>query len=230
MTTTLNSAQNGKVEFFENAVKRGVLSAQDLQDYKEQKKQFQTEEIFLRKQLTGLSGVLELINENDVRKNCVTNLSKGSVPEEKNIIMDKLGVRFGYSATQIDPALVAYTNAIFNIADTDFDAGTTATGDTTYARVIPVQFQNSEYEFRADGVLVDTGRMEDLLTQNVSVDGVNGGDKNFKQLEWPKLLLSGKKLAFDIKFPEATGVPIPAGFFYAEIVAKGLGLGKRQVQ
>lgn len=227
MTTTLNSAQNGKVEFFEKAVARGVLSQQDLKDYQEQKKQFQTEEIFLRKKLGGLSGVIEFINENDVRKNCITNLSKGRVPEEKNIIVDKIGVRFGYSATDIDPALVAYTNAVFNIADTDMDAGATATGDTVYARVIPVQFQNAEYELKSDGVLIDAGRMEDLLSQNVSVDGVNGADKNYKQLEWPKLLLSGKTVTFDIKFPEAPS-SIPTGFFYAELVAKGLGLGKRQ--
>jgi len=221
------SKQNGLVEFFDTMASKGQLSNQDASDLREGKKQFITDEIYLRKQLTGLKGVVEFINENDVRKNCITNLSKGSVPAEKNIVVNKLGVRFGYSATAVDPADVAYTNAIFNIADTEFDAGATATGGDVYARVIPVQFQNAEYELRCDDVIIDNGRMEDLLTQNVSTDAVNGNAKNFKELEWPKLLLAGKRLAFDIRFPE-TATPVPAGNFYCEVVVKGLGLGKRQ--
>lgn len=222
-------AHNGLFEFLDLQVSRGILSNQDLQELKEGKKQFKTDELFIRKQLTALAGVIEFITENDVTKNCVTNLSKGSIPEEKNIVADKIGIRFGYSATNIPAEAVAYSNAIYSIADNEFDSGNVATGDTVYARAIPVQFQNAEYIIRADGIVLDNGRVEDFLTQNISNDGVNGHVKNFKELEYPVLFLSGKKMTVDFKFPETAGFVPPVGFFYAEVVIKGLGLGKRQV-
>lgn len=217
------------IAVFEAAVVRGTLSNQDLEDYKGKKKQFKSDDLFIRKQLTGLSGVVEFINENDVKKNCITNLSKGSVPADKNIIIDKIGMRFGYSATNVDASTVAYSNAVFNLGDTEFDAGAVATGSVVNARVIPLQIQNAEYELAIDGVLLDSGRVGDLLTQNVSTDATNGDDKNFKQLEWPILALADKRVTLSYKFPEGA-MSVPAGFFYAEVTAKGLGLGKRQAQ
>lgn len=220
---------NLNIAFFEAQVKRGILNAQDLADYKEGKKQFKSDEIYIRKQLTGLSGVIEFINENDVRKNCITNLSKGMVPAEKNIIVDKIGMRFGFAATPVDASTVAYTNAVFNLADSDLDAGAVATGSFVNARAIPLQIQNAEYELFVDDVLLDSGRVGDLLTQNVSSDATNGDAKNFKQLEWPVLFLSDKRVKLSYKFPEGA-MAVPAGFFYAELTAKGLGIGKRQAQ
>jgi hypothetical protein len=216
-----------KLEFFEKQVAAGKLSNQDTDDYKKGYKQLITDDIFIRKQLGGLSGVQEFINENDVQKNCITNLSKGSIPVEKNLVIDLIGIKYGFSTTQIDPALVSYTNTTFSINDTGFDAGSTATGGEVYERLIPVVLQNAEYEIKCDGGIVDRGRVCDLLTQNVSVDGVNGHDKNFRMLEWPKLLSAGKRLECNFKFPEAASV-LPPGFHYVELVLKGLGLGKRQ--
>ena len=146
MNTMKNKAQNGLFEFLDLQVGRGILSNQDLTELKEGKKQFQSDELFIRKQLTGLAGVIEFINENDVKKNCKTNLSKGAVPEEKNIVADKIGVRFGYSATDVPAESIAFSNAIFNIADNDFDAGNVATGTGGIARA-------REAVFRSDRVL-----------------------------------------------------------------------------
>jgi hypothetical protein len=216
-----------KLEFFEKQVQAGKLSQQDTSDYKSGSKQLITDEIFIRKQLGGLSGVQEFINENDVQKNCISNLSKGTIPVEKNLVIDLVGIRYGFSATAVDPALVSYTNAIFNINDTAFDGGATATGGEVYERLIPVVLQNAEYEIKCDGGIVDRGRVCDLLTHNVSLDGVNGHDKNFRMLEWPKLLAAGKRLECNFKFPEAPSA-LPAGNHYVELVLKGLGMGKRQ--
>ena len=215
-----------KIKVLETAVAKGQLSAQDLQDYKDGKKIFQSEELFLRKQLTGTAGVIEFINENDTAKNCVTNLSKGYIPAEKNIIVDKVGIRFGFSSSVVAPELVSYSAAIFDIGDLSADAGVAATGDSVYARRIPIQLENAEYVLKVDNVTMDFGRVADLLTRNVGVDGVNGHGKNFKELEWPKLFMSDKKITLDLKFPD--GGSVPSGNYYAELVVKGLGLGKRQ--
>lgn len=180
----------------------------------------------MRKKLTGTSGVIEFINENDVAKNCVTNLSKGYVPAEKNIIVDQVGIRFGFSSTDVAPELVSYSPAIFDLGDLSADAGAAATGDSVYARRIPIQLENAEYVLKVDNVIMDFGRVGDLLTRNVGVDAVNGNHKNFKELAWPKLFLSDKKMTLDLKFPD--GGSVPAGYYYAELVVKGLGLGKRQ--
>lgn len=210
----------------DNASKAGMLSADDANDIKSGKKQFESEEIFLRKKLSGTSGLIEVIDENDVQKNCVTNLSKGAIPKEKNIIVDKIGLRFGWSATDVVAAAVAYTNTEFDLGDVAQDAGADDTTDTVYARRIPVQIRNAEYVMTVDGVVVDSGRVADLLTSNVSVDATNGDEKNFKKLEYPKLFLADKRIRFDLKFPES-GAAVPAGYYYIEVVAKGLGLGKK---
>lgn len=210
----------------EIASKDGKLSIDDATDIRTGKKQFESEEVFLRKQLAGTSGVIEVINENDVQKNCITNLSKGSIPREKNIIVDKIGLRFGWSATNVDAAAVAYSNAEFDLGDVSNDAGVDDTTDTVYARRIPVQVRNAEYVVSVDGIIMDSGRVADLLTTNVSVDAVNGDAKNFKQLEYPKLFLADKRIKLDIKFPE-NGAAVPAGYYYVEFIAKGLGLGKK---
>jgi len=210
----------------QSAVDKGALSPQDLIEYKTGQKIFQSEELFIRKKLSGTAGVIEFINENDVQKNCVTNISKGYVPSESNIIVDKIGMRFGYSSVDVAPELVSYSNAIFSIDDLNFDAGAVATGDSVVARRIPIQIENAEYELKVDSILMDSGRVAELLSHNVSIDGVSGYEKNLKELEWPKLFLSGKKITLNLKFPE--NGTVPAGFYYAELVCKGLGLGKRQ--
>jgi hypothetical protein len=213
----------------DNAVKQGKLSVDDATDIKEQRKQFESEEIFLRKRLAGTNGVIEVIDENDVQKNCVTNLSKGSIPKEKNIIVDKVGIRFGYSATDVSAASVNYSNAEFDLANLVADevtGGMMTTESPVYARRIPIQIRNAEYVMTVDGVVMDSGRVCDLLTNNVSSDATNGDAKNFKQLEYPKLFLADKRIRFDLKFPE-NGAPVPVGFYYIELVAKGLGLGKK---
>jgi hypothetical protein len=212
----------------DNAAKEGKLSADDAADIKSQKKQFEGEEIFLRKKLTGTSGLIEVIDENDVQKNCVTNLSKGSIPTEKNIIVDKIGLRFGFSATDVAAAAVNYSNTEFDLGDVAQDAGVDDTTDTVYARRIPVQIRNAEYVMTVDGINVDSGRVADLLSTNVSNDATNGDEKNFKKLEYPKLFLAGKKVGFVLKFPE-NGAAVPAGYYYVEVVAKGLGLGKKTI-
>lgn len=222
----MKNANISPLSFLEIQAKKGALSQQDLSDYQSGKKQLQTEEVYIRKQLTGTAGVIEFINENDVTKNCVTNLSKGSIPAEKNIIVTKLGLRFGWSATDVAAAAVEYSNAVFNIGDVSADAGADVTGDSVYARRIPVQIQNAEYELLVDAIVMDKGRVADLLTHNVASDATNGSDKNFKELEWPKLFLADKRVSLNIKFPE-NGAAVPAGYYYAEFVAKGLGLGKR---
>lgn len=210
----------------DNAAKQGKLSIDDATDIKEGRKQFESEEIFLRKMLTGTSGVIEVIDENDVQRNCITNLSKGSIPKEKNIIVDKVGIRFGYSATQVSPAAIDYSNAQFDLGDKDRDGGSVIIPDSVYQRRIPTQIRNAEYVMTVDGVVMDSGRVCDLLTNNVSNDATNGDPKNFKKLEYPKLFLADKRIRFDLKFPE-NGTPPPVGFYYIEIVAKGLGLGKK---
>lgn len=215
------------LQVLETAVKRGTFSAQDLADLKDGKKQLQTEELFIRKLLTGTAGVVEVVNENDVTKNCITNLSKGSVPNEKNIIVDKISLRFGWAATALDAGAVPYSNAIFDLADLAADAGAAVIASAkVYARRIPIQIQNAEYVLSVDGVVMDNGRVGDLLTQNISTDAVCGDAKNFKQLEYPKVFLADKRVKFDIKFPE-NGAAVPAGSYYVELVAKGLGLAKR---
>jgi len=214
------------VQFLDLMVKKGALSNQDVTDYKDGKKQLQTEEIFIRKQLAGTAGVIEVITENDVTKNCVTNLSKGAIPADKNIIVDKIGLRFGWNVAAVDPAAVDYSNAVFNINDLAADAGVVATGDSVYNRRIPIQIQNSEYELIVDGVVMDKGRTSELLTQNVATDATNGSSKNFRELEWPKLFLADKRVQLNLKFPE-NGAAVPAGYYYVELVVKGLGLAKR---
>ncbi len=218
-------SQNGLIEFLNTQVAKGLLSKQDASDLADGKKQFQSEEVYIRKKLGNTSGILALINENDVEKPTVSNLSKGRIPDEKNIVAHLVGIRFGYSATDVAPELVDYSNAVFNMGDVDFDGGATATGDAVFARRIPTQLQNAVYTLKCDDVVIDNGRVEDLLSQNASVDGVNGHPKNFRELEYPKLLLSGKTLRCDIQFPD--GGSVPAGYWYAELVVKGLGLGKR---
>lgn len=221
-----NTGMNS-VAFFETMVKKGELNQQDLLDIKEGKKQLQTEELFIRKILTGTAGVVEVINENDVTKNCITNLSKGSVPADKNIIVTKIGLRFGWTAAAADAAAVNYTNAIYDIADVQADAGANVVaGASVYARRIPVQIQNSEYELVVDGIVMDKGRTSELLTQNVAVDATNGSSKNFRELEWPKLFRADKRVQLNLKFPE-NGAAVPAGTYYVELVVKGLGLAKR---
>ena len=220
-----STKNNGMIEVFEARLEKGLLSKQDASDYAEGKKQLRTDELFLRKQLTGTTGIIAVINENDVQKTCVTNLSKGSVPVEKNLIIDKVAVRLGYSATNVDAALVAYSNAVFAINDEDFDGGTTATGASVAARRIPVSIQNAEYVLSVDEVILESGRLSEFLTTNIVSDSVDGADKNFKQLEWPVFMLADKRVRFDLKFPD--NAPALTGFWYIEIVAKGLGLTKR---
>ena len=225
MKTLPTMKHNALVEFFELQVAKGAFSKDDAQGIKDGSKQFQTEELFLRKQLTGTSGVLEFINENDVRKNCVTNLSKGYTPAEKNIIATALSLRFGFSSTNVAAELVDYSTAIFNIADTQADGGVSVVADFVAARRIPIQLQNAEYELKIEDKLIDGGRVADLLTQNVSSDATNGDDKNFKQFMWPKLILAAKKATLSIKFPE--NGTVPAGYYYAELVVKGLAVVNR---
>jgi len=216
--------RDAKIEFFEKNITR--LNEDDQRSYKNQEKQLISDEIFIRKKLEGLQGVIEFINENDVQKNCVTNLSKGRVPEEKNMVIDRIGIKYGYSVTLVDAALVNYTQAMYSLNDTEFDAGAVATGGEVYAQKIPLAFRNAEYELKHDGGIIDRGRICDLLTDNVTVDGVNGNRKNFQELEWCKMLLAGKRLELNIKFPE--GGTVPAGNHYMELVLKGIGLSKRQ--
>ncbi len=214
-----------KLAYFESQLDK--LSEQDKKDYRDKLKQLGTDEIFIRKQLMGLQGVVEFINENDVQKNCLTNLSKGCIPSEKNLVIDLIGIRYGFSTTVVDPAIVHYSAAQYSLGDTEFDAGAVATGGEVYARAIPLQLQNAEYEIKLDSGIIDRGRVSDLLTLNVSVDGVNGHRKNFRELEWPRMLLAGKRLECNFKFPEVSST-IPAGYHYVELVLKGLGLNKRQ--
>ena len=51
------------ISVFEAAVSRGTLSNQDLEDYKGKKKQFKSDDLFIRKQLTGLG--IDLKDEKD---------------------------------------------------------------------------------------------------------------------------------------------------------------------
>jgi hypothetical protein len=221
-------SENPLIEFFNSEAVQNKISEQDKKELASGTKQFKTDEVFIRKQLTSLTGVLPVINENDKQAFGITNLSAGAIPAEKNIVVDKIGMRFGYSATPAAPGTINYSNAIYNVADTDFDAGATATGDTVYARVIPSNIQNAEYFVMVDGNVVDSGRVEELLTQNVTNDGVNGHEKNYKMLEYPVLLPAGKLLTLDIKYPVDNAV-VPAGNYFIEFIAKGLGLVKRSV-
>ena len=221
-----STKHNGSIEVFEARLKNGgLLNAQDAKDYADGKKQLRTDELYLRKQLTGTTGIIAVINETDVQKTCVTNLSKGSVPVEKNLIIDKLAVRFGFTTANIDAALVAYSNAVWNIGDEDLDAGAVATGASVAARRIPASLQNAEYVLTVDDVILDAGRISDFLTTNIVSDSVDGAHKNFKELEWPIFMLADKRVRFDLKFPD--GATALAGYVYIEIVAKGLGLTKR---
>lgn len=223
--------QNGLLEFFNTMVQKKALSQQDLQDYQEGKKVFYTSDLYVRKYIgTSMSGVVDVITENEVEFLTRCNLSKGRIPEEQNIIMSHFQLKYGESLTAGDattPEIVKYTNCIWDLGDVVADAGrsTVAAGIVPVQR-IPTPFINAEYELKCDDGLVDKGRVSELLVNNTSTQQIQGAGSNNRLLYWPKLLPAGKTLRLALKFPTVGTVPAST-YFFVEASIKGIYLGKR---
>lgn len=225
--------KNGLLEFFNTMVKKGALSKQDLADYEEGKKVFYTADLYVRKFLgTTLSGVVDLINENDVEFITRCNLSKGRIPDEMNLIASHIDLKFASALSSASlsatPELVDYSNAIYDIADVVADAGASAvSGASVVVKRLPTSWTNGEYEIKCDDGLIDKGRISEMCVRNTVGYGSQGQAENKKMLFWPKLLPAGKTLRCQLKFPAtATGIPGSSDLF-AELSIKGIYLGKR---
>jgi len=219
-----NSAQNNLIEFFENVViAKGLLNADDVNAYRSGLKVLKTTDLFLRKRI-DLSGIVEVINENDVELQAISNLSKGRVPSEKNIILAGMQLKYGFTTVaNTAPSSVAYTSSIFNLGALILDPN--ATGGTVYAPRIPLNLQNAEFKASCDDVVFDEGRASQFLAENVSNYGVDANAENNRVIIMPKLLKADKTLRFTIKFPENLAAPV--GFHYVEVAYRGLELTKR---
>jgi hypothetical protein len=225
------SSHNGLLEFFNEMVKKGALSKQDLEDYQAGKKVFYTTDLFVRKYIgTTMSGVVDIITENEVEVLTRCSLSKGRIPDEMNVIMSHLDLKYGVSTTAGDattPEIIDYSNQIYDFADVVADAGASAvSGASVFVKRIPTVFANAEYELKCDDGLVDKGCVNELLHRNSVSYGVGNNAENKKQLYWPKLLPAGKTLRFQLKFPTVGTVP-SSSYFFVELRIKGIHLGKR---
>lgn len=217
------SADNNLIEFFENVViAKGLLSQDDIKAYRDGQKVLKTTDLFIRKKI-DIQGIVEVIDENDVEFQARCNLSKGRVPSEKNIICGALQLKYGFSATNVNPELVEYTNSQYSIGVLANDPG--GTGGTVYAQRVPLNIRNAEYKASVDDVIFDEGRASQFFAENVSNYAVDANSQNNRVLLLPKFLKADKTLRFTIKFPQ--GAAAVSGNHYVEIAYRGLELTKR---
>lgn len=228
------TTQNGLLEFFNLMADKGALGVQDLNDYKAGKKVFYTADVYVRKFIgASMTGVVEVITENEVEVATRCSLSKGRIPSDMNIIASHIEIKYGEALTSASlslvPERVDYLNTIYDLGDLVADAGRSVVASTTvFVRRIPTSFTNAEYEFKSDGSLVDKGRVSSLLIRNTVTQTVQGGGENQKFLMWPKLLKSNSKVELILKFPATATADVPASTdFFVEFAIKGIYLGKR---
>lgn len=228
------SSQNGLMEFFDLMTRKGALTQQDLKEYQDGKKVFYTADLYVRKFIGAtMTGIKEVITENEVEYATRCNLSKGRVPAEMNVIVSHIDIKYGEALTSAGlsstPEAIDYTNCIYDLGDLVADAGRSVVASTTvFVKRIPNSFINAEYEVTCDGGLVDKGRVSEHLIRNTVNGTPQGGGENKKFLMWPKLLLADKQLRVNLKFPATATSDVPASTdFFVEFSIKGIYLGKR---
>lgn len=228
------STENGLLEFFNLMASKGALTQQDLSEYNSGKKVFYTTDMYVRKFLgTAITGIKDVITENEVEYIGRCNLSKGRIPAEMNIIVSHIDIKYGEALTASNlsgrPEAIDYTNCIYDIADVVADAGrSVVAGANVFVRRIPISFVNAEYELKCDDGLVDKGRVAEFMIRNTGNQTPQGGGENKKFLLWPKLLVADKQLRLALKFPESHTDDVPANTdFFVEFSVKGIYLGKR---
>lgn len=229
-----HTSKNGLLEFFNLMVSKGALSQQDLKDYQDGKKVFYTADLYVRKFIgTSMTGVIDVITENEVEYINRCNLSKGRIPAEMNVIASHIDIKYGESLTSnslsTKPENVDYLNTIYDLGDLVADGGRSVVASTTvFQRRIPTSFTNAEYELKCDDGLVAKGRVSEFLIRNTVNATPQGGGENKAFLMWPKLLQADKTLRLALKFPATATSDVPASTdFFVEFSVKGIYLGKR---
>jgi len=178
------------------------LPKQIQEDIRSGKKEFAYAEFYMRKLLSGQSGIVQVIKETDDKTAGVTNMDKGKLPEDVYMAVVGVGIAYAYSATLTNVRAVRYSNS-------------------EYLNTITTQFINSDFRLKNGDRTIIEARTKKFLANAYSEYGGEANEENAVILPQPKLIDPKKIVNAEFEFPD-TGLTAPTNNHFVEIVMYGV--------
>ena len=190
---------NEAIAFFES--KAHLLDAQTQADIKSGKKEFQLADFYIRKKLSGGSGIIDLIKETDSLSPSVTNIDKAKLYAGQHLLLMAVGLAYGFSAAAVTVDTIDYSSNIYKINDVEADAGAgVVAGVGVPVRYIPTSIVNSEFEITAGGNRIYKSRTKKFFSEAISGYGIEANDENCVLLQAPKIIAAEKLIKMQMEF------------------------------
>lgn len=208
MQSSKNTILDRAAVFLNHPSIRARIDKQTLEDISTGRKELFMADFYIRKQLSSVGGIVDIVKEIDSLQPGVTNIDKAKLYPGNYLGLSSIGLSYGYDATEIHPDGISYSNAI---------NGT---------QVIPIRFVNSDFMIKAGGNLLMKCRTKKFLSHTALEYGIEANDENNLLLKQPKLIPSEKKIEIQIEFP-ANAPAMASGNHFVEIRLEGLYIGDR---
>jgi hypothetical protein len=232
-TVTLREENSGYIQLFEQAAAQNLIPSDTMEAIKGKRKAYYDKTFYVSKALgANPGGIINCLESATVKKVGVTNFEAGKIPKNAEFVGRRLGIRFGWSPTNVAVEEVNFKSTIYNINDEVLDKvspdGSVGTGNGVVAQFIPNKFLNAEYSVQSTtGGELMSGLVRDGLIDGVSSQGVNSGDDNLIIGEVLTFLKSETDINFQLKTPEST-VTLP-GFWYVQFVLQGIVIANKVI-
>jgi len=184
------------VEFFMSKLKE--MDSQTQADIESGKKELHTADFYIRKKLSGGTGIVKIITETDTLAPAVTNIDKAKFYPGQHMALSAIGIAYGYSATsdQVDNADLS--SNIYKINNVVADDDMTSLG--VPVRYIPVSIVNAEFTLTAGSKLIYKSRAKKFFAESTGGYAAEANDENAVLLVVPKLILAEKLLGMQLEF------------------------------
>ncbi len=184
------------VEFFMSKLRE--MDTQTQSDIESGKKELHTADFYVRKKLSGGTGIVKLITETDTLAPAVTNIDKAKFYPGQHMALSAIGMAYGYHATsdQVDNA--DYSSNIYKINDIVADDALTSLG--VPVRYVPTSIVNSEFTLTAGSKMLYKSRTKKFFAEANSGYAIEANDENGVLLVVPKLILAEKLLGMQLEF------------------------------
>lgn len=177
------------------------LSKMDIQtqtEVKEGRKEIHSSDFYIRKKLSGTTGIIDVILPTDSFQKGTTNIDKARLGKGQYLAVGGLMIKYAYHASTTTPDTQEYANNVFKTNDLDPDLVTA--GFAIPARYVPISIQNAEIVVQAGGNLIYKGRMSEFFATSTVGFGVDANDENKKIFALPKLIPADTLISIQVLF------------------------------
>lgn len=182
-------------------LKMGELSPAMQEDFAKGNLNFSDSVYYMRYEITGAGGLLDLLHNDDAIKDGFTNISKQKIKQGCAIMIDRITARIGYTAA---------TNTTYTAANINFlpvaQIGT----------VDPI-ISNCELEIDVAQLNIFQAPINSFNQESV---GING-EKDGIILTAPKLITDSQELQFRLHVPQGSTIVGTTNRYFMEVALRG---------